>query len=193
MSINDQKSKETKACKELKIDLRARTFRQSDKRRITLETLKLAVALELCLDGYDNVTFNKVIECGSGRVCVHVFAEDAIGSKVAVYCVGRIEEAMGDNLANVVYTITESIGDDCQVAIAIPIDLMNIVDKIADVIYRIYLIDSAGRVWIHDPSRHFSINRTRKLFRLKQKPERENWHPIDANNSVYVKKAQYIV
>jgi len=187
MSMNDQELENTE---ELKGNPTSKTFRKPD-RRIMLETMKLAVALELCLDGYDNVTFNKVIECGSERVCVHVLAEDTLGSKVAVYCVGRIEQAMRDNLANVVYTIAESIGEDCQIAIAIPIDLMNIVDEIADVVYRIYLIDSAGRVWIHDPSRHFSINRTGKLFRLKQKPERKNWRPIDANNSV--KRVQYIV
>jgi hypothetical protein len=193
MSMNNQKLENAEACKELKVNPMSKTFRKPSKGSITLETMKLAVALELCLDGYDNVTFNKVVEYGSERVYIHVFAEDTLGSKVAVYCVGRIEQAMRDNLANVVYAIAESVGEDCQIAIAIPFNLMNMVDEIADVVYRIYLIDSAGRVWVHDPSRHFSINRTGKLSKLEQKPEKENWRWVDANNSVSVKKVQYIV
>ena len=193
MYINHQKPKETKDWKKLNVESGAEPLKRSKKGRITLETLKLATALELWLDGYDNIAFNKMIGRGNKRVCIHVYAEDTMGSKVAICCVGRSEQAKRDNLADVVYMITESIGEDCQIAITIPINLMDMVDEIADVVYRIYMIDSAGRVWIHDTSRHFSFNRIRNLPRFLQKPEMGNWRPADARNSTLHKNVQYVI
>jgi len=128
-------------------------------KHITLETMKLSVALDLCLEGYDIVMFNRCIKTGRKHVRVHVFAEDTVGLRVAVYCIHRPEQAGRDHLQDVVYTIVDGLGDDCQIAIAIPINLMDVVNGVAEHVYRIYMVDENGRVWVHDPSRHFSINR----------------------------------
>ncbi len=128
-----------------------------------VEAMKLAVALDLCLEGYDEVTFNKRFSGGDVDVCVHVFAEDAVGSKVAVYCVGGAELSKRDKLADVVYQIADCVGEECQIAIAIPLRLLNLVDEVKDVVYRIYMVDEGGRLWVHDPSKHFSIMMRQKF------------------------------
>jgi hypothetical protein len=126
-----------------------------------MEVMKLSVALNLCLEGYDEVTFNKRFGTGSRQVCVHVFAEDTVGSKVAVYCISRTELAKRDSLVDVVYRIADYVDGDCQIAVAIPLRLLNMVHEIKDVVYRIYMVDEDGRVWVHDPSRHFGVSRLR--------------------------------
>lgn len=132
-----------------------RTCRKS----VDVETMKLAVAFELYLEGYDTIVFNRTVKKGNNRVRIHVFAKDTVGSRVAVYCIHRPEQAGRNHLQDVVYTIVDGLGDDCQIAIAVPINLMDVVNEAAEHVYRIYMVDENGRVWIHDPSRHFSINR----------------------------------
>jgi hypothetical protein len=139
----------------------SKTYHKNAGSSSLMEVTKLSVALDLYLDGYDEITFNRWFGEGGEQVCVHVFAEDSGGSKVAVYCVSRAEMAKRDKLASVVHRIMECIGDDCQIAVAIPLRLMSVVHEVKDTVYRIYMVDECGRVWIHDPSRHFSVNRSR--------------------------------
>ena len=153
--------------------------------------MKLSVALDLCLEGYDSVMFTRCIKAGRKHVRVHVFAEDTLGSRVAVYCIHRPEQAGRNHLQDVVYTIVDGLGDDCQIAIAIPINLMDVVNGVAEHVYRIYMVDENGRVWVHDPSRHFSVNRLGG--EVKAACRSAGHYPDKKRRLVPAERTQYVV
>jgi hypothetical protein len=162
------------------------------KKNVDVETLKLAVAFELYLEGYDTVVFNRTVKSGDNRVRVHVFARDTLGSCVAVYCIHRPEQAGQEHLQSVVCTIVDGVGDDCQIAIAIPINLMAAVSEIAEHVYRIYMVDEDGRVWLHDPSRHFSTNRLGGEMKAVNQSV-EVHHPAKMQRLALDERIQYVV
>ena len=76
------------------------------------EAVKLAVALQLKCDGYEAVSFNRVVEDERGRFVVDVYAEDSLGSPVAVCCVFSADEACEERLNDLAFTVVEALGDD---------------------------------------------------------------------------------
>lgn len=122
------------------------------------EGMKLAVALQLRVEGYEHVVFNNVVKVWGKSVVVDVFAEDCLGSMVAVYCVNRADEAEEGHLNDVALTILEGLGEECLIAFAYPLRLVGLVRSAIGLANRIYMIDDEGRVWRHDPGRpHDSI------------------------------------
>ena len=162
------------------------------KKNVDVETLKLAVAFELYLEGYDTVVFNRTVKSGDNRVRVHVFARDTLGSCVAVYCIHRPEQAGQEHLQSVVCTIVDGVGDDCRIAIAIPINLMYVVNEVAEHVYRIYMVDENGRVWIHDPSRQFNINCLRGKMKVADRSVVEH-PPAKMRRLTLAERVQYVV
>ena len=179
------------ACRRQRVNSVDGRFKDAGK-HITLETMKLSVALDLCLEGYDSVMFNRCIKAGRKHVRVHVFAEDTVGSRVAVYCIRRPEQAGRNHLHDMVCTIVDGLGDDCQIAIAIPINLMAAVSEIAEHVYRIYMVDEDGRVWLHDPSRHFSTNRLGGEMKAVNQSV-EVHHPAKMQRLALDERIQYVV
>jgi len=74
------------------------------------EAVKLAVALQLKCDGYETVSFNRVVE--GERFVVDVYAEDSLGSPVAVCCVFSADEACEERLNDLAFTVVEALGDN---------------------------------------------------------------------------------
>jgi hypothetical protein len=179
------------ACRRQRVNSVDGRFKDAGK-HITLETMKLSVALDLCLEGYDSVMFNRCIKAGRKHVRVHVFAEDTVGSRVAVYCIRRPEQAGRNHLHDMVCTIVDGLGDDCQIAIAIPINLMYVVNEVAEHVYRIYMVDENGRVWIHDPSRQFNINCLRGKMKVADRSVVEH-PPAKMRRLTLAERVQYVV
>jgi len=122
------------------------------------EGMKLAVALQLKVEGYESVVFNKVVKVGGKSVVIDVFAEDCLGSMVAVYCVNRTDKAEEGHLNDVACTILDGLGEECLIAFAYPLRLVGLVRNAIGLANRIYMVDDEGRVWRHDPGRpHDSI------------------------------------
>jgi hypothetical protein len=114
--------------------------------------MKLAVALQLKIEGYETLVFNKIVKAGSRSVAVDVFAEDCLGSRVAVYCVFRADEAEEGHLNDVACAILDGFGEDCLIAIAFPLRLIDLVRNAIGIANWIYLVDYYGRIWRHDPN-----------------------------------------
>jgi len=123
------------------------------KKRIGIKALKLAVALSLKLDGYDIVEFDKLIEFGGQKIRIGIFAEDFIGCRIAVWCISRASDLKSNRMALALDLMGKALGEDCTVAVAIPISLINYVDELIGLTYRIYRVDETGKVWLHDAGR----------------------------------------
>jgi|GEM_PF-2698208 len=114
-----------------------------------LNELKLAIALELKLEGYTYITFDKVVDIDYAKARVHVLAEDELGLSLAVICINRSENLDPNTLLDLVSDVQRKLGEDCEVAIAIPLALL---DKAADVFGftpRMFMVDNKFRVWVH--------------------------------------------
>lgn len=122
---------------------------KKEKTELSATTLKLAVALQLKIEGYETVVFNKDIKTGSKSVVLDVFGEDYVGSTIAVYCVTKAKKAEERHLNDVACAILDGLGEDCLIAFAYPLKLISLVRNAIGLANRIYLIDGEGRVWCH--------------------------------------------
>lgn len=116
------------------------------------DSMKLGIALQLKLEGYETVAFNRVAEGERGRFVVDVFAEDCFGNQVAVFCVLIASEADEGRLNDLAITVVDALGDDCSIAIAFHLRLINFVKNAIGIANWIYLVDHHGRIWRHDPN-----------------------------------------
>lgn len=116
------------------------------------DSMRLGIALQLKLEGYETVAFNRVVEGERGRFIVDVFAEDCFGNQVAVFCVLTANEANEGRLNDLAITVVDALGDDCFIAIAFHLRLINFVKNAIGIANWIYLVDHHGRVWRHDPN-----------------------------------------
>jgi len=129
---------------------------------IPKSAIKLAVALQLRSEGYDEIAFDKPIDTCVGRVYIHVLAEDPLELKVAVYCINKVEEINPNRLLDIVTAIQQIIGDDGDVAIAMPINLLSKAGQIFGMTPRVFLVDYEMRVWVYT---HYHSGVTRALKR----------------------------
>jgi hypothetical protein len=116
---------------------------------ISKNALKLAAALELRSEGYSRISFDKPIESCLGKVYIHVLGEDALGFRMAIYCINKAQELNPNRVLDIVTEIQQDIGDDGDVVIAIPINLLDKAKEIFGFTPRVFLIDYEMRVWVH--------------------------------------------
>jgi len=116
---------------------------------ISKNALKLAAALELRSEGYSRISFDRPIESCIGKVYIHVLGEDALGFRIAIYCINKAQELNPNRVLDIVTEIQQDIGDDGDVAIAIPINLLDKAKEIFGFTPRVFLIDHEMRVWVH--------------------------------------------
>jgi hypothetical protein len=116
---------------------------------ISKSALKLAVALELRSEGYSRISFDRPIESCVGKVRIHVLGEDELGLRMAVYCISREHELNPNDVLDIVTAIQQSISDDGDVAIAIPIDLLEKAGEIFGMTPKVFLVDYDMRVWVY--------------------------------------------
>lgn len=114
-----------------------------------LASLKLAVALELKAEGYKHIKFDKIVESNCSKVKIHVLGEDELGIRLAVLCINRLEGLNISGLTEAVEVVQRAIGEDGDVAIAIPIVLLEKANDIFDVTDRVFLVDTEYRVWTY--------------------------------------------
>jgi len=119
---------------------------------ISISQLKLAVALELSVEGYDTIVFDRIISAHGRKMKVHVYCEDEIGTRVAVLCLNKSEELKPSEVFEAIEFIESHI-EDCRVALALPIALLPRAGDIIGLTGRVYLVDFEGRVWVHDHHR----------------------------------------
>lgn len=118
--------------------------------RIHLSAMKLSVAIELYFEGYTKVSFDRILMYGNRKVRVHVLAEDEVGLKVAAYCVNRINNVVSMEVSAVIDAFDRVFCDDCEVVIAIPLNLLSKAEDIIGLTGRIFAVDDDGRLWIHN-------------------------------------------
>jgi len=116
--------------------------------KVKRNSLQLAVGLELRLDGY-NVTFDKVIRGVRERVRVDIFAEDEFGVRIAVCCAENAN-VIDQRLEGLLNVIVERYGADCEVAVAIPATMMDLVDELLKYVFKVYMVDRCGRIWLYN-------------------------------------------
>lgn len=141
------------------------------------ESARLAIALQLKIEGFEIVVFNRAVEAGENSIIVDVFAEDCLGSRMAVYCISSAKEAEEGYLNDVACSILDEFGEDCLIAFAYPLRLIRFVGNAIGLANRIYLIDDEGRVWLHEPLRLYAdakfawrpIEMTEKEVRLDER------------------------
>ncbi|MEM3551177.1 MAG: hypothetical protein QXN87_05475 [Candidatus Bathyarchaeia archaeon] len=124
-------------------------FTKKLSKSMSKNAIKLAVAFSVRQEGYANIQFDKSLEFGSQKMRIHVLAKDAIGLKVAVYCVNRERELNPNELMDIVTAIQHEVGDDGDVAIAIPINLLDKAKDIFGLTPRVFLVDYDMRVWTY--------------------------------------------
>lgn len=126
----------------------------SRKTAVSLNVLKPS-ALGLKVEGYEHVAFDSVIDADGKRIRVHVFANDAISSCAAVFCMHKAEEVESGQLAKDV----DSIGNhlNCILAVAIPTPLMDLTYKIANLVSGTYPVDVMTTAWVHNVSSNFEL------------------------------------
>ena len=124
-------------------------FAKKLSKSMSKNVIKLTVAFAVKQDGYANIQFDKSLESCNQRIHIHVLAEDAIGLKLAVYCVNKECELNSNGLLDIVTEIQHMIGDDGDVAIAIPINLLDKAKDIFGLTPRVFLVDYDMRVWTY--------------------------------------------
>ncbi|MCX8153614.1 MAG: hypothetical protein N3E52_04180 [Candidatus Bathyarchaeota archaeon] len=115
----------------------------------TMTQLKLSIAMELRSEGYSKVFFDKVIEAFGRKARVHVLAEDELGCSLAVICMNKPGELDLGGLSDAVEVVQRSLGEDGEVAIAIPVGLLGKARKIFGITRKVFLVDEELRVWTH--------------------------------------------
>ena len=127
--------------------------RVNRKEGMSLNSIKLAVNLELKLEGLTYICFDSVVDANGTKVPVNVFAEDELSMCVPMWCVTEASEMRQDRLAIAFDLIGRRLSEDCAIAVAIPLSLIGKVDGLTGFTYRIYIMDDAGKVWVHDAGR----------------------------------------
>jgi len=130
-------------------EVRNKNSRERSAASISKNALKLAAALELRSEGYSRISFDRPIESCVGKVRIHVLGEDELGLRMAVYCINREHELDPNEVLDIVTAIQQSIGDDGDVAIAIPITLLNKAEEIFGMTPKVFLVDAGMRVWVY--------------------------------------------
>jgi len=118
-------------------------------RNIPLTSIKLNVALELKAEGYTHIEFDRVVELNDLKTKIHVFGEDELGVRLAVLCINKPEKLDVGVLADAVEAIQRVIGEEGDVALAIPIGLLEKSRDIFGITNRVFLVDWENRVWSH--------------------------------------------
>ncbi|MGB9959694.1 MAG: hypothetical protein ACPLKQ_04140 [Candidatus Bathyarchaeales archaeon] len=116
---------------------------------ITMNQLKLCIALELKSEGFDKVFFDRGVEALGRKVRVHVLAEDELGECLAVICVNRVGGLDPLGLSDAVEVVQRALGENGDVAIAIPVSLLNKAKEIFGIARKMFLVDRELRVWTH--------------------------------------------
>lgn len=116
----------------------------------TMNQLKLAIATELKSEGYNIVMFDKPIEACGRRTIAHVYCEDNLRLRIAVYCINRPSQVRPDEILDTIELIKNSV-EDCDVALAFPLALLPKARVLIGLTSRVYILDDDGRVWVHYP------------------------------------------
>lgn len=116
---------------------------------LTMNQLKLSIALELRSEGFNKVFFDREVEAFGRKVKVHVLAEDELGGCLAVICVNRVGGLDPVSLSDAVEVVQRALGEDADVAIAMPINLLNKAKEIFGITRKMFLVDGELRVWTH--------------------------------------------
>lgn len=114
----------------------------------TLNQLKLSIAMELKSEGYSTIVFDKLIETCGRIVRAHVYCEDELGLRMAVYCINKPSQVRPNEILDVIELIKSSV-EDCDVALAFPLTLLRKAEVLIGLTGKVYMLDSDGRVWIH--------------------------------------------
>jgi len=156
------------------------------------EAVKLAVALQLRSEGYETVTFNRIVKDRGRSIVIDIFAEDCLGSQVAVYCVFSAHEAKEENLNDVALAIVDEFGEECLIAFAFPLRLIGLVGNAIGLAHRIYVVDKACRVWCHDPDGSFANSKLtwKPIDELEQ--EAVEWWKANASSKDIARRDFYI-
>jgi hypothetical protein len=115
-----------------------------------MNQLKLAIAMELRFEGYNKILFDRIVEVDGQKIQIHVYCEDPLESRVAVYCVNRADQIRPNNIMDIVDLIERGV-DDCDVALAFPLSLLPKAKILIGLTRKVYLLDDDGRVWVHYP------------------------------------------
>lgn len=156
------------------------------------ETLKLAVAVQLSSEGYERIVFNKIIKARNEHVRIHILAEDILGDRVAVKCILMPEQATEERLNEFTCNIMDAFGENCTIALAIPMELINVVDKARYYAHKIYMIDYEGHVWTTDTRRKVATEPSVGSL-LETNKETNEVAENQAKSAVAIEKAGYIV
>jgi hypothetical protein len=120
---------------------------------VSLNMMRVAAAIELRYEGYDKIEFDRVIEYGNYKARVHIVGEDPLGIVTAIYCINRREALDPNRVMDVINLIEVVLGDECEVVLAIPLELIDDARDIIGITRRTFLIDKCGRVWVHSTYR----------------------------------------
>jgi hypothetical protein len=116
---------------------------------MSLNMMRAVAAIELRYEGYDKIEFDKIIEYSNYKACVHVVGEDPLGIVTAIYCINRREALNPNRIMDVISLIEAAMGDECEVVLAIPLELIDDARDIIGITKRTFLIDRCGRVWVY--------------------------------------------
>lgn len=120
---------------------------RSARRTLTLNHIKLAVAMELRADGYGTIVFNRVLGTYDRRIRVHVYCEDELAQRLAVYSVNKPCQVKPNDVLDVISAIGKGIRD-CDVAIAFPTSLLPKAEALIGMTNNVFMVDDSGRVWV---------------------------------------------
>ncbi len=116
-------------------------------RSLTLGDLKLAVALDLKLNGYVHITFDKPILIHGRKEKIHIHAEDDLGISYAVICISSPAKLDPNSIIDALSAIQAEIGEEGEVALAIPISLLDKVKDLFGLTRQMFLVDYELHVW----------------------------------------------
>lgn len=117
---------------------------------LTLNQIKLAVAMELKADGYSTIVFDRVLNYSDRKFKVHVYCEDELGQQLAVYCLNKPCQVKPNDVLDIINAIGNEVMD-CDVAIAFPTSLLPKAEVLIDMTSSVFMVDDSGRVWVHHP------------------------------------------
>jgi len=121
---------------------------------LTMNQLKLSVAMELRLEGYGSIVFDKMVEVCGRRARIHVYYEDDVHVGEAVYCINnprRVNPKEVFEVLEIIRTWLARNSIDCVVSLAFPLSLLPKVKALIGLTPKVYMVDEEGRVWIHHP------------------------------------------
>ncbi|MGB9841405.1 MAG: hypothetical protein ACPLKZ_01640 [Candidatus Bathyarchaeales archaeon] len=147
------------------------------KRALTLDDIKLAVALDLKLNGYVHITFDRPILVHGRKEKIHIHAEDDLGISYAVICISSPAKLDPNSIIDAVSAIQAEIGVEGEVAVAIPISLLDKAKDLFGLTRQMFMVDGELRVWTSTSPRSVA-----DLIKAKM-PMREQLHTHRAADS----------